>query len=127
MLKKNFSRASISEEFNSLNPDDSLPTRRMYEQIPRENSDYRQQVENTSYHEDYRESVWQHRGHNIPEESHQEYNHSIPAYPSYLSSDLNHNKGKADYFYGYNMPVFTCPYFTLKNVVNAQYFFRYFR
>lgn len=75
----------------------------MYERILRENSDYRQQVENTNYHEDHRESVWEHRGHNIPEESHQEYNHSMHANPSYLNSYLNHNEGKADYFYVYKI------------------------
>lgn len=69
----------------------------MYNQILRENSDYRQQVENTSYREDYRESVWEHCGHNIPEESRQEHNHSMHANPSYLSSNHNHNEGKADY------------------------------
>lgn len=72
----------------------------MYERIPRENSDY-SQVENTKYHEDHRESVWEHCVHNMPEESHQEYNHSMPANPSYLNSNLNCHEGKADYFLMY--------------------------
>lgn len=70
----------------------------MYEQILMGNSDFRQQVENTDYHEDHRESAWEHRGHNIPEESLQEYNHSMHGNLSYQSSSRNHNEGKADNF-----------------------------
>lgn len=70
----------------------------MYERILIGNSDFRQQVENTNYHGDHRESAWEHRGHNIPEEPLQEYNHSMHANQSYQSSSLNHNEGKTDYF-----------------------------
>lgn len=96
-LQKNLSRALISKNFNNFNPDDSLPTRHVYEQMLRETSDNRQQVESPNYHEDHRESVWENLTHNMPEEQHIEHNHSMQAEPRYPSSNYNHHEGKADF------------------------------
>lgn len=97
-LQKTPSRAFVSKNFNSLNPDDSLPTRHMYERILRENCDYRHQVESPNYHEDHRESVWENLAHNMPEERHSEHSRSMKAEPRYPSSNYNRHEGKGDIF-----------------------------
>lgn len=100
-LQKTPSRAFVSKNFNSLNPDDSVPTRHMYERMLRENvtekCDYRQ-VESPNYH-DHRESVWENLAHNMPEEQHSEHIRSMQAGPRYPSSNHNHHEGKAACFF----------------------------
>ncbi|XP_056877564.1 uncharacterized protein si:ch211-13c6.2 isoform X2 [Takifugu flavidus] len=91
-IEKTPSRAFVSKNFNSLNPDDCLPTRHMYERMLRENCDYRQQVESPNYHEDHRESVWENLAHNMAEEQHSEHSRSMQAEPRYPSSNHSHHE-----------------------------------
>lgn len=95
-MQKTSNRAFVSKNFNTLNPDDSLPTRHMYERMLRENRNYRQQVESPTYQEDRRESVWENLAHNMPEEQHSEHNRSMQAELRYSRSNHNHHEGKAD-------------------------------
>lgn len=97
-LQKTPSRGFVSKNFNSLNPDDSLPTRHMYERMLRENCDYRQQVESPNYHEDHRDSVWDNLSHNMSQEQHSEHSRSMQPEPRYPSSNHKHHEGKADCF-----------------------------